>query len=152
VQAACCRLLYDRWREDDAQICESISYGSGDPSYFETLYVAVLTAQGNYRQALEYAERAVRPIAGRTSLPIYLAAVTVKALALLHLGRWGDVLRISREGRDAERNGMFLFREAWLRTVALDFDGVRRLCQTGEAAAVHPRIRAVDMVAWGYAE
>ena len=44
-------------------------------------------------------------------------------------------MRVVRAGREiAERNGnapwLFIFREAWFRTVALDFEGARALCES----------------------
>lgn len=44
-------------------------------------------------------------------------------------------MRVVRAGKEiAERNGnapwLFIFREAWLRTLALDFDGARALCDS----------------------
>jgi len=62
-------------------------------------------------------------------------ALSGMTLALLFSGRWGDLMRLVRTGKEiAERNGnapwLFTFREAWLRTVALDFDGARALCDT----------------------
>jgi len=49
------------------------------------------------------------------------------------MGRLGDVLQIMRDGKEmAEKNGndpwLFNFREAWLRMLALDFEGSTRVC------------------------
>jgi len=64
-----------------------------------------------------------------------------------------------RAGREmAEKNGddpwLFNFREAWLRTLALDFEGVQRLSEViirtnPDQLAVQPR--ALAMLATGYA-
>ena len=56
-------------------------------------------------------------------------------LTLLFLGEFGEVLQIIRRGREmAEKNGndpwLFVFREAWLHTLAFDFAGARLLCDS----------------------
>src|SRR5262249_42922058 len=87
-------------------------------------------------------------------------AVGAKTLALIQLGRFGEVLEIIRNGREiAEKNGndpwVFVFREAWLRTLCFDFEGVRHLSKiimrlNPEQHAVQPR--TIAMAASGYAE
>jgi tetratricopeptide (TPR) repeat protein len=81
-------------------------------------------------------------------------------VALLRLGRFGEVLQIVRTGKKmAEKNGsdpwLLNFREAWLRTLALDFEGVRRLCEfIMRPGAEYPtsQPKAIASVAAGYAE
>jgi tetratricopeptide (TPR) repeat protein len=160
TQAACYRLLYDAWRREDADLCAAASpIGSGIPAYYEMLQVYVQAMQGDYENALANAEAGLRQMEETTSPTVYLLALGAKVVALLHLGRWGEVLRIVRAGREtAEKNGddpwIFIFREAWLRTLALDFEGVQRLSQismgaNAEQLAVQPR--ALAMLATGYA-
>ena len=56
-----------------------------------------------------------------------------KTLVLLRMGRLGEVLEIVRGAKEmAKKNGndpwLFNFREAWLRILALDFEGSARVC------------------------
>src|SRR5260370_14803709 len=69
------------------------------------------------------------------SLMTHFFALSGKTIALLRGGQLGEVLRIVRAGKTmAEKNGnepwLFNFREAWLRTLVLDFEGTRRICET----------------------
>src|SRR5262245_4752395 len=86
--------------------------------------------------------------------------IAAKTAALLHLGRFGEVLQIVQTRRKmAEQNGedpwVFIFREAWLRTLCFDFEGACALSRiimhsNAEQHAVQPG--AIAMVASGYAE
>src|SRR5262249_22378093 len=65
------------------------------------------------------------------------------ALALLEWGRLGELVQLIRGGREiAQQNGnepwLFVFREAWLRTVLLDFAGARELCESPAARNTAP--------------
>jgi len=90
----------------------------------------------------------------------YLLALGAKAVSLLHLGQFGDVLRIVRTGREtAEKNELepwiFVFREAWLRSLCFDFEGVRQLGTMNTRSdpdrhAVQPG--TIALVAAGHAE
>src|SRR5262245_9521521 len=87
-------------------------------------------------------------------------ALSGMTLALLFSGRWGGLMRLVRTGKEiAERNGnapwLFTFREAWLRTVALDFDGARALCDTvTRQATEYPtgQPQTIAKVATGYTQ
>jgi len=89
-----------------------------------------------------------------------MAALAARTVALLRLGRFGEVLQIVRTGQEmAEKNGsnpwLLNFREAWLRTLALDFEGVLRLCEfIMRPGAEYPtsQPKAIASVAAGYAE
>jgi len=127
------------------------------PGFAFYLYVQAL--QGQYQKALKQAEELQR-ITLTSSLATYVLAMGAKTLALIQLGRFGEVLEIIRDGREiAEKNGndpwVFVFREAWLRTLCFDFEGVRHLSKiimrlNPEQHAVQPR--TIAMVASGYAE
>jgi tetratricopeptide (TPR) repeat protein len=166
MAAATCRLLYDSWRIEDAELyatavgtIEGLSASSA-PAYYQILSVYVPAVQGDYRCALERADLAIREMAETASPAAYLNALGAKALSLLHLGQFGEVLRIVRAGREtAEKNEvdpwMFAFREAWLRSLCFDFEGVRRLGTVSirsdsDRHAVQPR--AIALVAAGYAK
>jgi hypothetical protein len=71
---------------------------------------------------------------------VHFFALSGKTLALLHSGRFGELMQVLQAGRQmAAKNGndpwLFAFREAWLRTVVLDFDGAQRLCERVAATA-----------------
>jgi DNA-binding winged helix-turn-helix (wHTH) protein len=139
--AASCRLLYDTWRKEDADLCASAhttlrNLGDTDtPPFHQMIYAHVQVLQGNYQEAFEIFEVGLPKIDQTTSLMTHFFALSGKTIALLRVGQLGEVLRIVRAGRTmAEKNGndpwLFNFREAWLRTLVLDFDGTRRICET----------------------
>src|SRR5262249_24846727 len=166
MAAATCRLLYDSWRREDAELyatavrtIERLSSSSA-PAYYQMLHPYVRAVQGDYRRALESADMTIRQMAETVSPAAYLLALGAKALSLLHLGQFGDVLRIVRAGREtAEKNEVapwvFVFREARLRSLCFDFEGVRRLGTVNirsdaDRHAVQPR--TIALVAAGHAE
>jgi len=140
ILAAAFRLLHDRWRKEDAEICtttipiiEQLSAQDIQVA-LEILYPAqALILQGQYRFAL-HAEDKVRSVTGSSGLIGNLGAWG-KSLALLHMGRLGELVATLRTLIDAaEKNGNKLWfcafsgMEAWLRTLAFDFQGARKLC------------------------
>jgi hypothetical protein len=62
------------------------------------LQVYVQAMQGDYENALANAEAGLRQMEETTSPTVYLLALGAKVVALLHLGRWGEVLRIVQQG------------------------------------------------------
>lgn len=142
VLAAAFRLLHDRWRKEDAELCattipviEPLSAKDVRVAH-EILYPAqAQILHGRYSFALN-AENKLRQVTGSSALIGYLGAWG-KALALLHAGQLGELLITLRTLIDtAEKNGNRLwlcaFRglEAWLRILAFDFQGARQLCAT----------------------
>jgi tetratricopeptide (TPR) repeat protein len=138
--AAGCRLLYDCWREQDAVVCESAHNqlkelgDKGTPPFHKMIYAHVQALQGNYIEALALFERGIPTLNQTTSLMEHFFALSGKTIALLRMGRLGDVLQIIRDGREmAEKNGndpwLFNFREAWLLMLTLDFEGSARVCE-----------------------
>src|SRR5260370_24370458 len=83
-----------------------------------------------------------------------------KILSLMQCGRLGEVLRIVGTGRElAEKNGedpwVFIFREAWLRSLCFDFEGVLRLSRTAMRSDAKQHAvpwTAIGMISAGYAE
>jgi len=137
--AAGSRLLYDRWREEDAALCVSAyqqlqDLGDKDiPPFHRMIYAHVQALQGNYPEAFEVFESGIPKFDQTTSLMEHFFALSGKTIALLRVGRLGEALQMVREGRAmAEKNGndpwLFNFREAWLRMLALDFEGSVRVC------------------------
>jgi len=164
--AASVRLLYDTWRKEDADLCASsqqtlrILGDSSTPPYHQMMYAYVEALRGNYRESYEVFEALIPRMDEPSSLVTYLFAVSGKTVPLLYLGQFGEVLRIVQAEKEvSEKNGndpwLFNFREVWLRTVALDFAGARRLCElimrsNSEYSTGQPE--AIAHVAAGYAE
>ncbi len=135
------RLWYDRWRQEDRARCASARErirslsAAGLPQYHRMIYAHLDVLQGNYGDALRELEAGIPTVNEPTSMMVNFFALSGKTLALLLSGRWGELMRVVRASKEiAERNGnapwMLIFREAWLRTMALDFDGARALCDT----------------------
>jgi DNA-binding winged helix-turn-helix (wHTH) protein/tetratricopeptide (TPR) repeat protein len=142
VLAAAFRLLHDRWRKEDADICtatmpiiEQLSAKDVQVAH-EILYLAqAQILQGEYGFALN-AENKLRDVAGSSALIGYLGAWG-KSLALAHTGRFGELLITLGTLIDiAAKNGNKLWFcafsgwEAWLRIITFDFHGARKLCDT----------------------
>ena len=164
--AAAGRLIYDTWRKEDADLCASSQQllrnleDTCTPPYHQMMYAYVEALRGNYRESYKIFESLIPKMDQPSSLVTYLFAVTGKAVPLLYLGQLGEALRIVQAEKEvAEKNGndpwLFNFREVWLRTVALDFAGARRLCElimrsNSEYSTGQPE--AIARVAAGYAE
>jgi DNA-binding winged helix-turn-helix (wHTH) protein/tetratricopeptide (TPR) repeat protein len=164
--AAAIRLLYDAWRKEDADLCasafETIRHldQSGTPSYHTMIYAHVQALQGKYQEAFQIFEAGIPNLDDTTTLMANFFSTSGRTVALLRLGRFGEVLTIVRAGKAmAEKNGndpwLFNFREAWLRTMAFDFEGARRLCEfimgpNAEYPTGQPK--TIALVAAGYAE
>ena len=136
--AAGTRLLYDTWRASDACTCEA-AHGiiqradAQQPGFDRMIYSHVQSMQGDCAAALETASAGIPRQHQATGAMVHLWALSGQILALLQLGRFGEALRIIRTSREmAEKNGsdpwLFLYREAWLRTLMMDFEGAERLC------------------------
>jgi DNA-binding winged helix-turn-helix (wHTH) protein len=138
--AAGIRLLYDAWRTKDWEICASASEtihrlsDSGPPAYHRMIYAHLQVLRGDYATALTNLETGIPKTNEPTNMMGHFFALSGKMLALLLAGRFGELMRLLRDGRDmAAKNGnepwLFEFREAWLRTIVQDFVGARRLCE-----------------------
>ena len=164
--AACTRLIYDTWRKEDAEACASASQkvrGAGGFAmigYPEMLYGYVQSLQGNYREALKIADAGLPKLDRAANLMVHFFSLGGKTLALLHSGRFGELMQIVRDGKtEAEKNGnspwLFVFREAWLRTLVLDYEGARQLGETvtnGETGDLRGQPKTIARVAEGYFE
>jgi DNA-binding winged helix-turn-helix (wHTH) protein/tetratricopeptide (TPR) repeat protein len=131
------------WRDEDAQACVAaidaarraddvalLSLHVGRYSYFQF-------ARSEYRAAYRTAEEGLQLALEVGDVFNYLVCQFSRARSLLHVGQWGDVLRILRDGLQmAEKNGqhqwamIFRIGLAWLHLEALDFAGARQLCET----------------------
>ena len=164
--AAGTRLLYDTWRVEDAHVCHAahqIVHPKGDrtaPGYDDVIYAHLQALHGESRWALDAAraaEAGIATINEPTSVIMHLLALSAQILALLQLGRFGDVLRIIRANEEtSERNGsdpwLFMYREAWLRTLAMDYVGTQRVCDELMRRSVYPtgQAQAIGRLAAGF--
>ena len=163
--AAGCRLVFDAWSEKDADLCVSayetlLRLNQADLNAYErVVYAHILLLQGNYDEALGLCEGGVSRGDHGVNVMAHFGALSVKSGALLRMGQLGKVLQITRAGRaspdeNLARYWLLSFREAWLRIVAFDFEGARRICQaTGKAGGEYPDEQAytIDQMAAGYA-
>ena len=162
--AAGCRLVFDAWSQPDADLytssCETLLRldHSGLDAYQRIVYAHILVLKGNYHEALESCEGSISRIGHGMSLMAHYGALSAKTSALLLMGQLGKVLQITQAGRaspdeNLARYWLLSFREAWLRTVAFDFEGARRICQgTGKAGGEYPNSQGetIDQMAAGY--
>src|SRR5262249_49069908 len=92
--------------------------------------------RSEYRAACEAAAEGVQLGVEVGDAYYYMSCQFFQAWALLHLGAWGEALRLTRDGlRMAEKNGHCLgvrawqFMLAWLHEQAFDFQRARELCE-----------------------
>jgi tetratricopeptide (TPR) repeat protein len=163
--SASCHLVFDAWRQKDAVLCAAaheelrrIDDDLGDDPYQQVLYVHVLTLQGRYREALRIFENGLsRTDRGARLIP-HFGALSAKTIALLRLGDLGEVLRITRAGKELADENLALswllsFREAWLRILAFDHLGALQICETIRKASAehHPaQPQIISQIAAGY--
>jgi tetratricopeptide (TPR) repeat protein len=157
------RLVYDRWDANDVRVCEAadrVLRGSGETTaagFDRVIYAHVQALRGDAGAALRTADAGIPGSNETTSVTVHLLALSAQILALLQVGRFGDALRIIREGQEtAQKNGsdpwLFLYREAWLRTLAMDFPGAQRICGELIRSSVYPtgQAQAIAHLAAGF--
>jgi len=158
VLAAGFRIVLDGWRREDAAICAAAepvaetAPGGDTPLHTAMLYASqVQIFRGEYREALRKTEAVLA--AATTSLTQYLGSWGAM-LARLHLGQLGNVLESSRAATGiARRNGNALWFAAFtgiesgLRTLVLDFEGARRLCEGVLKSSLDPLARTPKSMA-----
>ena len=159
-----CRLVFDNWSQKDAERCVSAQetlHRLGDPGadpYQQITYAHVLILQGKYREALQIFEAGMARTDYGATLTPHFGALSGKTIALLRLGRLGDVLRITRAGRKSAdenqaRSWLLSFREAWLRILAFDGQGALHICEeiSRASAQYHPgQPQTLSWIAAGY--
>jgi len=155
------RLLYDRWRDEDARICasakETLGRLSGSGIVCDVFYMYVQAFLGDYREGLRQADSV---IASTNNPTAYVLASGARALICLLSGRFGEALGIVRAGMEAAgKNGddpwIYIIIETWLRALCFDYEGVRRLSviklrSDAEQHSVQPR--TIALLAAGYSE
>jgi tetratricopeptide (TPR) repeat protein len=130
------------WREEDAEACTTAiaaARQAGERGLL-SLHVARFCyfqyAQSDYQAVCRTAEEGLSLALDAGQHFDYLYCQYYRAQALLHLGRWGDMLHTLRDGLHmAERNGHHLARQllqlamVWLHEQAGDFAAARALCE-----------------------
>jgi DNA-binding winged helix-turn-helix (wHTH) protein/tetratricopeptide (TPR) repeat protein len=166
--AAGFRLVFDSWSETHAELCTSAYetllclYPSELDPYQRIVYAHILMLKGKYAEALDLCERSVSEASssGAGQVVNFLAhfgALSAKIIILLRTGQFGKVLQITKAGRTSPDENLSLYwlltlREAWLRTMAFDFEGARQICQaTGNLGGEFPdgQYYAIDQIAAG---
>ena len=142
--AAGMRLLYDMWRGEDVHISDAAYRVVPDaPGFERMIYAHVQALQGDCTAALANAEAGIPRHQEPIDAVVHVFALSAQILALLQLGRFGQALQIIRSSQQTtERNGgdpwLFSYREAWLRTLALDFQGAQQVCVELTRSSVYP--------------
>src|SRR6266436_57516 len=143
--AAGFRLVFDSWSQMDAELCTSayetlvrLQPSELDP-YQRVVYAHILMLKGNYGEALDLCERSLSEASASgvgqvVNFLAHFGALSAEIMIFLRTGQLGKVLQITKAGRAAPDENLSLYwlltlREAWLRTVAFDFEGARQICQ-----------------------
>ena len=164
--AAGYRCVYETWSDEDWELWSSANKtlqlsASPLPPYHKSLYSYLLVLRGEYEEASNIlVDQPSSPISETINLMLHFFTVSTKTLLLLRSGRLGELLQLVTEGRElATKNGndpwLFIFREAWLRTLVFDFEGARRLCESViSSTTVYPTAqpKTIARIAQGYAE
>jgi tetratricopeptide (TPR) repeat protein len=165
--AAGYRCIYDRWRDEDWKVwtcAKDTLCRIGDPPlppYHRNLYSYLLLLRGEYQKVLELLDaEASSSVSDTASLMLNVFLISTRTIVLLRSGRLGELLQLVRDGQEqAAKNGndpwLFVFREAWLRTLVFDFEGALRLCDSVISAnTVYPTAqpKTIARIAQGYSE
>jgi DNA-binding winged helix-turn-helix (wHTH) protein/tetratricopeptide (TPR) repeat protein len=159
-------LVYDAWRESDWEVWKS-NFKKADvlsedplPLYHSSLHSYLLLLQGDHRRVLDDLKADSRKNGEPYNLINDFFSVSAKTIALLFSGRFGELLRVLREGQErATKNGndpwLFNFREAWLRILTFDYKGAYQLCADisgGSAPYPTGQPETLARLAQGYAD
>ena len=136
------QIITNGWSRQQADRCAAArkkiaeALGPEKPAYYEILYAHVQVLQGEYRDAYQIARSGLERAAETRSLVVYLSSLSSLALALLHLGWWGELRGAVESGTElAEKNGnqqwraLFAAMLGWLHLQAFDFGGARRIAE-----------------------
>jgi DNA-binding winged helix-turn-helix (wHTH) protein/tetratricopeptide (TPR) repeat protein len=145
------RLVFDAWGRRQEERCTSAYetllrlHPTGLDPYQRIVYAHILMITGGYEQALELCESSVSEAgASRVGQVVnflaHFGALSAKTNVLLRKGQLGRVLQLTKAGRASPDENLSLywllsFTESWLRMLAYDFEGARRICQVSRNAA-----------------
>jgi tetratricopeptide (TPR) repeat protein len=155
------RILLRGWRDEDAETCRlspDIVRRVGERrvlSLHVGRYAYLQSHRSEYRAACRTAEEGLRLAVEVSDAYHYMAAQFHRAWALLHLGEWGELRRVLRDGLEmAERNGhdlwarAFRFQTAWLLTHV-----ARALCERERQPGAELRLgKFMGSIVVGFAE
>lgn len=165
--AACWRIVTNGWRRDDAALCAAAraqvrKLSDEVPAYYEILYAHVQCTEGDYEGACRTARAGIPRSIETGNLVVFLSAHSSLVHALLHLGRWGELLQVAGAAIDAAKKngnapwlGIFEASVAWLHFQAGDFEQARRrVCDLLREHVEDPagQIRTMAMVTSGFVE
>ena len=151
------RLVFDTGGEEDARACtaafQTVRSLSGSSMLHDLFYIYVHTFHGEYEEALRQADDLIEVTASRLGWG-------VKSFILLSSGRFGEMLRMVRMGKDlaaknAEDPWVYVWGEAWLHRLCFDFDGVRRVTKSVMRSDPEPHsafLRTIARISSGYSE
>jgi len=136
------QIITNGWSKQQAERCAAARkkitelLGPEKPAYHEILYAHVQALHGEYRDAYEIARSGLERAAETRSLVVYLSSLSSLALALMHLGWWGELRGAVESGMElAEKNGnqpwraLFAAMLGWLHMQSFDFAGARRIAE-----------------------
>jgi tetratricopeptide (TPR) repeat protein len=136
------QIITNGWSKPQADRCAAARMkitellGPEKPAYQEILYAHVQALHGEYRDAYEIARSGLERAAETRSLVVYLSSLSSLALALMHLGWWGELRGAVESGMElAEKNGnqpwraLFAAMLGWLHMQSFDFTGARRIAE-----------------------
>jgi tetratricopeptide (TPR) repeat protein len=137
------QIITNGWSKQQADRCAAARMkitellGPEKPAYHEILYAHVQALHGEYRDAYEIARSGLERAAETRSLVVYLSSLSSLALALMHLGWWGELQGAVESGMElAEKNGnqpwraLFAAMLGWLHMQSFDFAGARRIAES----------------------
>jgi DNA-binding winged helix-turn-helix (wHTH) protein/tetratricopeptide (TPR) repeat protein len=152
------RLIYNAWDKEDeeafARARETVRRLSAGTAQQDVYHLYVEAIQGKHQEALEQIE-----VLMATSSPtVYVLVLLAKIIILARMGRFGEVLRITRAGRGMAGENVadprtFILFEVWLRGMCFDYEGVRSLGAVivpSNAEQHAARAAAISAVATGY--
>jgi DNA-binding winged helix-turn-helix (wHTH) protein/tetratricopeptide (TPR) repeat protein len=144
------RLVFHSWSETHAELCTSAyhtllrEHSSELDPYQRIVYAHVAMLKGKYAEALDLCERSVAEVSSSgvgqvVNFLTHFGALSAKIIVFLRTGRLGEALRITRAGRTSPDANLSLYwlltlREAMLCTIAFDFEGARKICQSARDA------------------
>src|SRR5882757_9570926 len=139
------RLVFDSWSQTHAELCTSAYetllglYPAELDPYQRVVYAHILMLKGKYAEALDLcesseSEASASGVGQVVNFLAHFGALSAKIIILLRTGHLGKVLQITKAGRTSPDENLSLYwlltlREAWLRTLAFDFEGARQICQ-----------------------
>jgi len=161
-------IITNGWSKQQADRCAAARRKIGEllgpekPAYYEILYAHVQALHGEYRDAYEIARSGLEKAAETHSLVVYLSCLSSLALALMHLGWWGELRGAVESGMElAEKNGnqpwrgLFAAMLGWLHMQAFDFAGARQIAENLlETHVEEPagQVRTMAMLTIAYAD